>query len=133
MSTNAPAVECATKRGRVRCAQGDTNVDNYAGIGDARQSSGLSRSRASTGLVPETTQSGPSNPLETKRRYEENRLRSIRNRIQSLWLDRRQILGRDRNLQDNLCRELEGEIERIERKLLQLYLQWERQDTQAVD
>jgi len=42
------------------------------------------------------------------------------------------ILGRDRNLHDNLCRELEAEIERIERILLQLYLQWEREDARAI-
>ena len=130
--TDAPVVERTSKRGRVRCTGVERNVENYACISDARRSSGASRSRATTGLLPDTTDSGPLNSLETERHYEENRLRATRDRIQRLLLDRRQILGQDRNLHDNLCRELEDEIERIERKLLQLYLEWEREDARAV-
>ena len=126
-TTDAPVVERTSKRGRARCPRVDTSVEN-----NARRSAGASHSRATTGLLSGTTDSGPLNPPETERRYEENRLRTTRNRIQRLLLDRRMILGRDRNLHDNLCRELEAEIERIERKLLQLNLMWEREDARAI-
>ena len=126
-TTDAPVVERTSKRGSARCPRVDTTVENHV-----RRSAGASHRRATTGLLSGTTDSGPLNPPETERRYEENRLRTTRNRIQRLLLDRRMILGRDRNLHDNLCRELEAEIERIERKLLQLYLMWEREDARAI-
>lgn len=127
MSMDAVTGEVHLPHDPARSQRVGAKVGQTARSGHTGRTAGAPLGRAQA-CRADVIESAPVNSRETQRRFEESRRKATRARIQSILLDRRETLGEDRNLQDNLCRELEAEIERIDRELLQLYLEWERQD-----
>jgi hypothetical protein len=125
---DAPTGEVDLPNDPARSQRVGVKVGHTARTGHTGRTPRAPFGRAQACRVPDVIESAPVNSRETQRSYEESRRKDTRARIQRILLDRRQTLGQDRNLQDHLSRELEAEIERIDRELLQLYLEWERQD-----